>query len=913
MQFRVKSPFRNRASAVGRFGVITLGLAVAGASWAAAAAGFHEVRLDNGLRVILSESPGSSLIASTVFVRAGAMRETEELNGAAHFLEHLLFNGTTSRTQQQLYDDVDMLGAYNNATTQKDFAVFLLVVGRESIRDGLEIQADMLFNSILPADKFEKERGIVIEELGKDTDDPDYVTGLAMDSVLYEGTAYARPILGTVASIEALPRDRVMEYYQTYYVPSNMTLLVMGDFESDEMLRLIEGSFGAVQTLSVPPDPETLPPPEGGRVVHHPTEGMDRHLAIRIPGPMPGDPSYIPLDLLGEVLARGAGSRLGQACDLEPPLRVKDLAAGITLVGGRAFFDVTASFGSDVDSDSLTRRLLGELVRLTAEDVSMLELAAARVSKRTEEVGLRQQIHYYSFMRGGVITRAPSGFLDAQMARYRDATIEDLRAAAEQWFRDPPFRVVVVGPGLTARDEIVTAADAGFIPPKQALPEESAEACEISVLDPFPAPRTAVALPPKMLALDSGMRVVFSSNPSSEVLALHLMALGRSYREPEGKEGITDFLHRMLPRGAGEWSEAALGSKLDAIGATVKVTDSPWIPYDDYYTVPEFSFVRFETLDDFYERALELLGLMVREPRFEDSEIETVRQEMLDLIAKRDASASGVARSLFREAIYGAGHAGAKDVLGTTESISSITREDLRKHHRRYFSPSNLVLTIVTGLPEEVMVPVVERAFSVSPEMLASPPEPWSVGMAQPRRVDPVPRIERELGKQQAEIQLGCLFDFDPADEAAIQVADFVLSDRMAFQLRERQGLAYTIGAVFSSWGTRGVLSAGMGTRPENLPVAEAGIVAQIDSLKTLAIDEKDVRKAVNARVGRMRMRRLSRMGQAYYLSMDLLHQKPLLAHETLLRGMRDVTPSDVMRVAQEYFGTEQLACVIVR
>jgi len=891
---------------------LLLALLVIGSSIAAADGPvFSETTLDNGLRVILVESPGSSLIASTVFIRAGAMRETEALNGAAHFLEHLLFNGTTHRTQEQLYDDVDMIGAYNNATTQKDFAIFLFVVGKESAREGLEIQSDMLFNSTLPPEKFEKERGIVIEEIGKDMDNADYLVGLAMDEALYAGTSYARPILGSVESIQGLPREDVLDYYHAYYVPSNMTLLVMGDFVSQEMLDLVRETFGAAAATDPPPSPAPLRRIEGGRVVHRSLDAGSLHLTIRIPAPMPGDKDYLAFEFLEQILG-GEGSRMSQACDLEPTLRTESLSAGLSLVGGRSFFDIDATFGTDVDVEALTERLTGELFRLTADDVSMLELATARVSKRTEEIGLRQQLHYYSFMRGALIAHAPPGFLAGQMERYREATIGDIRSAAERWFEDPPLIIVAAGPGLTDRNEMMTAADVGFRLPPHELPEEPESACDISIVDPLPPPRTEVDSPPKHITLSNGMTLVLSSNRSSDILAMHLMALGRSYRESPDNAGITDVLHRLLTRGAGEWDRAEFNGKLDAIGASVKTGDSPWIPYDDYYTTPEFSFVRFETLDEYYERAFELLGLMITAPRLDTSEIEEVRQEMMALIGKRDASARGLAKLAYREALYGRDHPAAKAVSGTMASISSITREDLVAHHSSYFAPSNLVLTVVTGLPEAEVVAAVERAFTFPPRMAADSPEAWSTEMPL-APTGTVARSEQDLGKQQSRITLGYPFEFETADEAALHVANIVLSDRMAFQLRERQGLAYSIGSSFSSWGTRGVLTAGMGTRPDNVDLAETGMAAQIDSLSLITVDEADITKAVNARIGRMRMRRVSRMGQAFYLSMDVLHGKPLLAHEELLSAMRHVTADDVRRVAEAYFDSDRATRVIVR
>ena len=126
--------------------------------------------LDNGMAYILLESHAAPLIGSSVIVHSGSAREEMSTSGASHFLEHLLFNGTTTRTQEQLYDEVDAIGGYNNATTRKTHVAYMMVTPAEKIRTGLEIQADMLFHSIIDSSKVEKERGIILAEMAKDLD-----------------------------------------------------------------------------------------------------------------------------------------------------------------------------------------------------------------------------------------------------------------------------------------------------------------------------------------------------------------------------------------------------------------------------------------------------------------------------------------------------------------------------------------------------------------------------------------------------------------------------------------------------------------------------------------------------------------------------------------------------------------------
>src|SRR5262245_465920 len=204
-----------------------------------------EHTLSNGLRVVLLQHRANPMVASAVVVGAGVVDEPPASTGASHFLEHLLFNGTTTRSQRQLYDDVDRIGAYNNATTREDHTLFTLLVAKEHAEEGLALQADMLFRSTIPAESFEKERKIVLEELARDRSDPSYDVGAGFRAMAYAGTPISRPVLGTEASLAGIRRDQVLAYYKARYVPSNMTLVVMGDFETNDMLAAITRTFGA--------------------------------------------------------------------------------------------------------------------------------------------------------------------------------------------------------------------------------------------------------------------------------------------------------------------------------------------------------------------------------------------------------------------------------------------------------------------------------------------------------------------------------------------------------------------------------------------------------------------------------------------------------------------------------------------
>jgi secreted Zn-dependent insulinase-like peptidase len=196
------------------------------------------------LEVLLIENPSLPMTGVNVVVKTGSAYETFSTSGMSHMLEHLLFNGTESRTQKELYDTVDLIGGYNNANTGTYYTNYMMVTPAENMKRGMEIQADMLFHSILPVEKFEKEKGIVLEEIARSLENETSQLERNIKSILYPGHAFSLPTLGTYATIESMNRDEVYAYYKENYVPNNMIMSVVGNFQTDSMLVLIKNIYG---------------------------------------------------------------------------------------------------------------------------------------------------------------------------------------------------------------------------------------------------------------------------------------------------------------------------------------------------------------------------------------------------------------------------------------------------------------------------------------------------------------------------------------------------------------------------------------------------------------------------------------------------------------------------------------------
>ncbi len=212
----------------------------------------HRFTLSNGLDVTVIPVHQNPVVSSTFAFNVGLKHETRELNGVSHLLEHLTFNGTESRTQAQVYADIDRVGAYVNASTGDDYTAYYLLAPVETFEAAFRLQTDMLFHSTIPKDKIQKEKGIVLEEIRKARVRPSFWQEQIIRSLLFPDSAYGLQVIGSEDSVTSISRESILSFYRTYYVPSNGRLLVVGDVNVAELKSFLEKTIGKTDAGKVP-------------------------------------------------------------------------------------------------------------------------------------------------------------------------------------------------------------------------------------------------------------------------------------------------------------------------------------------------------------------------------------------------------------------------------------------------------------------------------------------------------------------------------------------------------------------------------------------------------------------------------------------------------------------------------------
>jgi predicted Zn-dependent peptidase len=206
-----------------------------------------KITLKNGVQVVFQKLDGYQSVSIGAFIKTGTMYETREENGISHFIEHMLFKGTKTRTTQEISLTIDRLGGEINAFTSKDCTCFYTKLLSEDIETGLSLLSDMLGESCFNEEAIDTEKSVVIDEINMYEDSAEDVADDLLTALVFKGNALGLPILGDKNSVTSFTKDALIAYFKTHYRPDRMLISIAGEFETEHMLALVERYFGGLQ------------------------------------------------------------------------------------------------------------------------------------------------------------------------------------------------------------------------------------------------------------------------------------------------------------------------------------------------------------------------------------------------------------------------------------------------------------------------------------------------------------------------------------------------------------------------------------------------------------------------------------------------------------------------------------------
>jgi zinc protease len=791
--------------------------------------GLWTTTLDNGMRVILLEDHSSELTASVICVEAGSRTESLNDNGLSHLLEHLLFDGTATRTREELARSVTSQGGYFNAFTRKDYVCFELVMPSDKIDDGLELQADQVLHSMIPPKELAKERQVVCEEIAKDLNSAYSAAEDRLMRLLYGNSGYGLPVIGNYHTVESISRDAILRFYKSRYVPNRMTAVVVGDFHPDQILSTLRKLY------------EDCPRGLDPRAVVSPPCFPDKNISQMVPAHV--DMPYLLLAMpapaltSGDALAAEAAVRLWASGETAP-LKTH-LTKGTTPLASQAhawishhdgfsilFVGITPVQNDNPNSEEYIQTIQST-VRQSFQTFSESEIdpdMLRRIQKTMLADHLFEREKFHHLARDIAHYNALGAF-DLHLKfndGVRDITVEKVVAIVRNWSEQSSVAVMVYPDDTETGSE-----DAG-----------------LSGTDP------------RMMQLDNGLKVIIWSDPNAPLMAYHLLIPVRSGTYPAG---LPRVVAEMLDRGTETMTKEVLADRLADHGIRVKLADNPWMPFDNYYNSTEYSYLRMESLDSETTAALTLLKAMAFKSTLPEDALKEVKQQLTMLGARRLTRASDQSLDLLTAALFpGSGHS--LPQIPSPRNIAQITVEQARWFYSENYQPGNCILSIVGNADPRELITQVEALFGSIPGKPMHPVPDIIPATDSVRKTGLVP-------SEQAYIRAALPVTVTPDNIAPLSVLSELLSGRMKRNIREEKGMAYRLGASVNQLKGTTVFQVAVGTRAKNAQIVEKDLRELLDQFRLDTFSDDEIRETVNSLIGHERRYRQRRINRAYYLA----------------------------------------------
>lgn len=746
--------------------------------------------LENGLRVLTVEDHASPVVTATWSAHVGDSAEPPDFAGNSHYLEHLLlFRGTERYPKNEIGEWVASRGGYFNGHTWYDYTTFEIMSAPQDLDAALERHEQMMFHAAFDGEDFETEKKAVFEELRSGLDSPyGYLWRAAPYRMYPDETYYSRSTIGTIETVQAATVDRVRRYYEEYYVPNNMTLALVGDFDTDAALGLVGERFGRYPRAEVPPPLyEPLSMKAGVTVIAEEREVGKAYFLLAVEGPDASSPEYFPFLLLSAYLSDGQTSLLQD--ELVSKRKLLDAVSVSSMprryASGWQAIDGEGEPAKIADGIAAIWEMLEDVGRRSVSDEDV-DLARRRLVA-AHRVDLDDQ---YQVASGLVEADAHGDYrlFSEYESRLGAVTPADVYAVARKTFTPDHFFLMVIFPPGEIPDGFDEAVRAGA------------------------AAHFAGGVPVVSRTLDSGVTLLYEARPGGamESFSVAVMAGDRDGDVP----GLASAVAEMMTRETTAHDKRALQDMMDRRGYRL----ASW-------TADDAAFFTLQAPSGSTADAAALMSEILVSPAFDDEEWASAQNELVASLESRldrpvSVASDALACMVFPETGYG------RSIEATRDGIASVDVSDLRAFWRARYRAGSMAVAYCGSAP----IDVVADALSPLAEIRgAAPPR----ARIEPVSIDTIVRSARPMeGKTQANLYIAWPAPALDSDdwilwELAARAIGGDLAGRL-WKLRQEEGLAYSVWLTDAERRDRPIAAVYMATAAEKRERALAAIDREV-------------------------------------------------------------------------------------
>ncbi|MBI5892059.1 MAG: insulinase family protein [Deltaproteobacteria bacterium] len=867
--------------------------------------------LENGMTVILEENHSAPVAAFQMWVKVGSADEDGNIAGIAHVFEHMLFKGTAKRKVGEVAKEIEAAGGSIHAFTSYDHTVYHLVLASRFFDKGLDIISDAIQNSSFDPDELAKETDVVLEELKMGEDSPDRKLYLKLLGTSYTLHPYKRPVIGFRDTVKNLKRDDILTFFKKWYIPNNMTLVVVGDFDSKKALEDIKNSFKDFKSKDSPRKERLIEPEQiktKGFVLKE--EIKEARLGLAFHVPYLGHPDIYAIDALALILGQGESSRLYQRLKGRDTI-VNSISSYAMTPKEPGIFFITSSLDLGLEAGNAKKAIQGileEIKKIEYEGVSNAELEKAKLNLESEFVferetreGRARQLGYFETSAGGL------DYEKRYLEGIKKLTAKDIQKAAEKYLNKDNMTIGLIAPkaekDILSLDEVLKTVSASVVEAEKLYKEgQGARGKGQETIK---------------IKLDNNITLIIKEDHTNPTVAIHAAFLGGVRLEHEKTNGLSNFIANMLTKGTNKRTALEIAKELDGMAGGV-----------GGFSGRNSIGISGKFLSRFFDKGFEIFADCLQNPAFPEDEIEKARKEILAGIKSKEDYLPGWTFKIFNETLFEK-HPYKMDVLGTEELIKNYKREDLLKFYEALIYPEGMVMSVVGDVNTNDVIEQTKRLFNPVSAGLPSNASIGGLKQGFDRKVKPIPSPSYEKRqtairkkeivkeKQQAHIAIGFLgTTITSQDKYILQVLSGIMSSqggRLFIELRDKKALAYSVSAVQRDGIEPGFIAVYMGTSPDKINDAVNGILSELEKVVKHGVTDEELKRAKSELIGNYEIGLQESSSQASDMTFNELYGLGYDEQKKFAKKIESITKQDILNAARKYIDLSAYTIVIVR
>lgn len=828
-------------------------------------------RLPNGLLVYIFKDSRFPIAATRLYVRVGSADEKPSQAGISHVLEHMVFKGTDHHAKGAVAKEVEALGGYLNAATSFDKTWYITDMPSRHWQTGLDVVKDMAFGATLDPAELEAEKEVVISELQRGEDSPMRKLYENLQVAALKNSPYGRPIIGYKETIRSITADDLRNWVKTWYQPQNMMLLVGGDIDPSEVLNYAQKLFADLRNSSDLPirGPIDLRTAAMGSARIETSAGPWNKVYLGIAMPVPGmkDLRSIDLDVLCFLLGGDGTSTFYQKYKYDLQL-VESISVDNMSLARAGLLSVTARLNPE-KLEEFWKTFTADMASLNANLFKEEALARARFNLLDDMDRAGETLNSLVSWRG-VLEFDLGGQQGEENIRFaqRNVDIPQLQNAISAWIDSRQVRVRALVPQNAVLPDLAAIMDKNW-PATESTPANVSQTGEQNR---------------EFIDLGNGCTLALLPDKNAPYVAMDLMMPGGNSILQAGQQGLSHLVAALLGDGAGDYNKMAMERWLSERAASLSAR-SGLQSFGISLTGPS----RFN--EDYFVMLREIM----RRPKFANDELKREVDNMKSALKQRNDNPLSFMFARLNPFLFPDNQVYGYDNLGNDQTLDSFNSVTVRDYWTKQ-SAMPWILSIAGDFERDKILEYVKNL--PAPRVQAPKLEPPHWGTDK--------KLDLSLpGHNQAHLlQVYKTVPPDHPHAPALMLLQAILDGQSGLlftELRDREGLGYTVTAFNRSMPLTGFMAFYIGTSPDKLDQARAGFAKIVKSLQEKDLDPALLKAGANSLWGEYVRGSQSLSSRASEVAKDFVLHYPADFQKLLIEKAQNLTPQDIREVAKIY------------